>query len=415
MTTTNSHDQIAAYDTVARAIRYVREHAREQPSLDDVAAHVGMSEFHLQRVFSAWAGISPKRFLQVVAVERASRALTKSDVLGAALDAGLSGPSRLHDLMVACEAMTPGERRAGGAGLDVACGVVDTPFGRAAIGATVRGVCHLHFVAGDVGVDGVERAIHARLPAARLVRDEARIGRVADDIFANVRAQRRPLHVLLAGTNFQVQVWKALVAIPAGATVSYSQIAKSIGRPSSTRAVASAVARNDVGLLIPCHRVIREDEDPSQGLMPKDPNANESIQSHVGVGSGEGDKSQYISTTKSLAIAKHWACKKKTKPLRIVRITLGAVCGSKTDLSCGDHPALTGATAKNFAVSSQEVLVEATIPAGAVSQVASGPFTSKECTANEKQFEKEKKETAKERKEARDAAKKAAAECGCAA
>jgi AraC family transcriptional regulator, regulatory protein of adaptative response / methylated-DNA-[protein]-cysteine methyltransferase len=252
-------EQRDAYDTVARAIRYLRSHAREQPSLDDVAAHVGLSEFHLQRVFSAWAGISPKRFLQVVTVDRATRSLANSDVLDASLDAGLSGPSRLHDLMVACEALTPGELRSGGAGLAVACGVADTPFGPATIGVTDRGVCHFHFVAqASSPVANLERALHARLPAARIVRDDVEAARVADDIFANAD-RKRPLHVLLAGTNFQVQVWKTLVRIPPGETISYARVAKSIGKPSSTRAVAGAIAKNDVGVLIPCHRVIRED------------------------------------------------------------------------------------------------------------------------------------------------------------
>lgn len=238
------------YETVARAIRFIRANARHQPSLAEIAAAVHLSEHHLQRTFSAWAGISPKRFLQFLTKEHARAALRRSeDLLSVTLETGLSSPGRLHDLMVSCEAMTPGEVKRKGAGLTVGYGVGDTPFGPALIAWTPRGVCHLAF-------DDDERALCARWPAARMARDDGEAERLTTLIFP---ATPRPgaLHLLLHGTNFQLKVWEALLTIPPGRLLSYGQLARSIGRPKAHRSVAHAVAANPIGLLIPCHRVIR--------------------------------------------------------------------------------------------------------------------------------------------------------------
>jgi AraC family transcriptional regulator of adaptative response/methylated-DNA-[protein]-cysteine methyltransferase len=243
-----------AYETVAKAIRFVRARVDEQPTLTDVAAHVGMSEFHLQRTFTAWAGISPKRFLQVLTAERARALLSSSrDVLDAAVSAGLSGPGRLHDLTVACFAMTPGEIAKGA---DVRFGFADSPYGRVIVGRTDRGVCHLQFV--DHSVASASAALASAWPQARRVRDDAAAREIVDDMFAHTRA-RRAVPVVLRGTNFQVQVWRALVSVPAGQVVSYGALAHAVGKPSAARAVGAAVGANSVALLIPCHRVIRED------------------------------------------------------------------------------------------------------------------------------------------------------------
>jgi len=247
------------YAVVARAIEFIRLHSRRQPALAEIAAAVHMSEYHLQRVFAAWAGISPKRFLQYLTKEHAKQALRDcDDVLSVAAAAGLSGGGRLHDLMVACEAMTPGEIKAGGRGVEVGCGHAATPFGDALIGWTPRGICHLAFCDDDRNA-GIAR-LAAQWPAAKLVADDAAALRVAANIFT---ARQRPdrLHLLLRGTNFQIKVWEALIRIEPSQRVSYSGLAAMAGMPRAQRAVGSALAANGIAWLIPCHRVIRESGD----------------------------------------------------------------------------------------------------------------------------------------------------------
>ncbi len=245
------------YALVAQAIRYIEAHRREQPELAAIASHVGLSEFHFQRLFSRWAGVSPKRFLQALTVEEARRSLSRSgSVLDAAYDTGLSGPGRLHDLFVQCQAATPGEVKSGGAGLTIRYGVEPTPFGDALIGVTERGICALSFV--TEGEEG--RAIdelHARWPAARLREERDESGSIAQRIFADSRPDE-PLHLLIKGTNFQMQVWQALLRVPSGTLTSYGDLAQAIGRPTAARAVGSAVGSNAIAWLIPCHRVIRQ-------------------------------------------------------------------------------------------------------------------------------------------------------------
>ena len=248
-------ERCEAYDTVAEAIRFIRSNARRQPTLDDIAAHVGLSPFFLQRLFSVWAGISPKRFLQHLTREHARTLLRAShDVLAAAYEAGLSGPGRLHDLMISCDGVTPGEVRKLGDGLEIAYGFGVTPFGRVIVGTTARGLCHLRFVDGD---DTALSELQVDWPLARLQRDE----RVADEAIAHLfslHAARRPLHLLLRGTNFQLKVWEALLQVTPGQAVSYQALSGMAGNPRAQRAVGSALAQNRIALLIPCHRVIHE-------------------------------------------------------------------------------------------------------------------------------------------------------------
>lgn len=249
------------YAAVARAIAFVRANVRRQPELAEIAAAAQLSEFHLQRLFSAWAGISPKRFLQYLTKEHALAALRDSaDVLDAALGAGLSGPGRLHDLMVSCEALTPGEIRSGGAGVELRHGLAATPLGAALFGWTPRGLCHLAFCDGNAGA--MLDLLRRDWPAANFMRDDAGAKALATRVFPTAPQAGR-LHLLLKGTNFQIKVWEALLQIPPAALVSYGQLAGRLGRPNAARAVGSAVAANSIAWLIPCHRVIREDGDSS--------------------------------------------------------------------------------------------------------------------------------------------------------
>ena len=249
------------YAAVARAIAFIRANAARQPSLAEIAAVAHVSEFHLQRLFSAWAGLSPKRFLQYLTKEHAREALRASTgVLDAALDAGLSGPGRLHDLMVSCEALTPGEIRTQGAGVELRHGYATTPLGDALLGWTARGVCHLAFCDDDHAAK--LEILHKDWPAANFVRDDEAARALAARIFPAAPTPGK-LHLLLRGTNFQIKVWEALLKIPPASLVSYGQLAGHLGRPRAARAVGSAVAANSIAWLIPCHRVIREDGDSS--------------------------------------------------------------------------------------------------------------------------------------------------------
>jgi AraC family transcriptional regulator of adaptative response/methylated-DNA-[protein]-cysteine methyltransferase len=246
MTTSDLHPH---YALVARAIALLA--AGADTSLAALSGRLGVSEFHLQRVFGEWAGVSPKRFMQFISKERALAALrSKNDVLGASLAAGLSSPGRLHDLMVSCEGVTPGEARAFGAGLRIRHGAHATALGAAFIGLTERGICHLRFI--DESVDPLAE-LRAEWPEATLVADPA-AARAALDALARPRT---PMRLWLKGTNFQIKVWEALLRIPEGELVSYGRLAAAAGMPTAVRAVASAVAANPVAWLVPCHRVIR--------------------------------------------------------------------------------------------------------------------------------------------------------------
>lgn len=242
---------------MAAAIAYLAERAEEQPDLPAIAARCGLSPSHFQRQFTRWAGISPKRFCQILTAEAARDRLRAGDsVLDAALAAGLSGPGRLHDLLLAVEAMTPGAVKALGADLTIVWGVADSALGTLLIGTTDRGVCWLSFLT-EGGVPAGREALQAEFPAARHVRDDAAVAPIAA---AAVRLSEdgagRP-KLLMTGTNFQVQVWRALLAIPPGEIVSYGAIARAIGQPRASRAVGAAIGRNPISLLVPCHRVIQ--------------------------------------------------------------------------------------------------------------------------------------------------------------
>lgn len=240
---------------VAAAINYLVEHYQEQPSLEVVAERAGLSPHHFQRVFKRWAGISPKRFLQYVTVTEAKRLLVDdASVLAAALETGLSGPSRLHDLFVACEAMTPGEYKACHERLTIRWGLHDGPLGRTLIGGTDRGICWLSFVAESD--TAALQALEDEWAGARLVEDPELTRRWMERAFRIEGSGDEPMPLLLKGTNFQIKVWEALLRIPFGRVVSYQAIAETIGNPKAVRAVGRAIGANNLSWLIPCHRVI---------------------------------------------------------------------------------------------------------------------------------------------------------------
>ena len=244
---------------VVAAIDHLVANYLEQPSLETLAKVAGMSPFHFQRVFKDRVGISPKRFAQYLTVEHAKSLLAEREsVLGAALDVGLSGPSRLHDLFIACEAMTPGEYKAQGRDLVIHWGLHDLPLGRALIGTTDRGICWFSFVHPDGDARAVD-LFKSQWALAKLIRDEARTAAIAEQAFNALMTGTGPrLRLLLKGTNFQIKVWQALLQIPIGGVVSYQDIATAVGKPTAGRAVGQAVGDNPVAFLIPCHRVIRK-------------------------------------------------------------------------------------------------------------------------------------------------------------
>ncbi|MBD2110679.1 methylated-DNA--[protein]-cysteine S-methyltransferase [Nodosilinea sp. FACHB-141] len=243
------------YRQIAEAIAFLRQHHLDQPDLAAVARHVHLSEYHFQRLFTRWAGISPKRFLQNLTVDyaKAKIAETKSlmDLTG---DVGLSSPSRLHDLFVSLEAVSPGEFKSGGAGLKICYGIHATPFGLCLLAKTARGICNLHFLeTPDQAM--AEHLLQAEWPRATLVDDQPGTAEECHRIFTP--DPDRPLALAVKGTNFQIQVWRALLQIPPGGLTTYQGLAEAIGRPTAARAVGNAIGQNPVGYLIPCHRVIR--------------------------------------------------------------------------------------------------------------------------------------------------------------
>ena len=247
------------YQMIEKAISCIEANFRQQPGLEEIARSVHLSQYHFQRLFKRWAGVSPTQFMRYLTIEYAKQKLDEScSILDAALETGLSGAGRLHDLFVAVEGMTPGEYKMQGAGLEIGYGFHDTIFGQCLLAATKRGICNLQFV-NQEGKDAALNALFALWPAAVYTEAYETTGLLVDRIFdqqAEVRS--KPFLLLLRGTNFQLKVWQALLSIPSGMVVTYQDIASLIGRPDATRAVANAIARNPVGYMIPCHRVIRK-------------------------------------------------------------------------------------------------------------------------------------------------------------
>lgn len=253
-----AHVHGSDYERVERAIRYLDDHRSGQPSLGEVARHVGLSEAHFQRLFTRWAGISPKRFVQhQTANVLMSLLRERRTVLDAALEAGLSGPSRAHDLVLNAEAVTPGDVARKGAGLRIAYGLHPSPFGECLIATTPRGICYLAFVDPMSRADALTQ-MRAEWPRAVFVEDRRGTARVIRRAFAGAGSgAAHGLAIHVKGTNFQLKVWRALLVIPYGQLTTYSAIAQAIGRPKASRAVGNAVGQNPISWLIPCHRVLR--------------------------------------------------------------------------------------------------------------------------------------------------------------
>ena len=247
------------YERIEKAIRFIEENVTRQPSLAEIANAVHLSPFHFERMFSRWAGTTPQRFLRYLTKEYARQLLSEAhDVAEVSYRVGLSGTGRLHDLFVTYEAMSPGEYKARGRGLEIAYGFHPTPFGPCLLAVTARGVCGLTFQ--PVGEsEGTLHDLQVAWPEAQLVENPALTGKVAEQLFTPAAPlAHKPIHLLLRGTNFQIKVWEALLKIPTGALASYEALAAATGSPKAVRAVGTACGSNQIAYLIPCHRVLQK-------------------------------------------------------------------------------------------------------------------------------------------------------------
>ena len=248
--------QNVSFARIEKAIHYITHHFKDQPSLEDIAVAVNLSPFHLQRLFSQWAGVSPKKFSQFITITHAKSLLRKPvSVLETAYETGLSGPSRLHDHFVTIEAMTPGEFKNGGKDVTINYSFAESPFGMVIIASTQRGICHIHFVTNQ---DTARNDLIARYPAAVFLQKTDQFHQDARAVLQQLHKPALPIRLHLSGTPFQIKVWESLLKIPMGNLTTYGAIAEHMGRPSSARAVGMAIGNNPIAYLIPCHRVIQK-------------------------------------------------------------------------------------------------------------------------------------------------------------
>lgn len=251
------NSNLADYERVQSVLAHLTENWRDQPSLEELAAPLGISAEQLQRLFTRWAGLTPKAFLQALTLDHARVMLKDSaSILETALEVGLSGPSRLHDLFVTHEGMSPGAYKTKGAGIAIAYGFHPSPFGLALVMVTDYGLCGLGFSDAQ-GKDASFADMKRRWPNAQYTEDVTKTGPYADQIFAPEKwRDGRPLRVTLIGSDFEIRVWETLLKIPMGRAVTYGDIAHSIDKPKAARAVGAAVGRNPISFVVPCHRVI---------------------------------------------------------------------------------------------------------------------------------------------------------------
>lgn len=256
MNTQNSNAR--DYQRIEQALNFVAQNYRSQPSLAEIANAVHLSEYHFQRLFLRWAGVSPKQFLQYLTINHAAEFLHSGhSTADAAYEVGLSAPARLGELFVRLAAVTPGEFKCGGAGIDVSYGAHDTPFGECLFGITRRGICGMQFTGGESALEDALAGLKRRLPNAQYRYQPQETKVACEKIFKQKKKSTLPL--LVAGTSFQLKVWEALLTIPEGGVSSYKQIASAIGKPNAVRAVGTAIGQNPISVLIPCHRVIKSD------------------------------------------------------------------------------------------------------------------------------------------------------------
>ena len=254
----SSNTEQRDYQRIEKALGFVAENYRQQPTLSEIAAEVHLSEHHFQRLFQRWAGVSPKQFLQYLTLQHASDCLAAGmSTLDTTYEVGLAAPARLGELFIRLEALTPGEFKTGGAGLEIQYGFHQSRFGKCLVGVPALGICGLHFVAANTEEEEVFTEFKARLPNAVYTRNQSATATTVAQIFNS--SEKSTLSLLVGGTPFQLKVWEALLRIPTGHRVSYQQLAQSIDKPGAMRAVGTAVGCNPVAVLIPCHRVIRGD------------------------------------------------------------------------------------------------------------------------------------------------------------
>jgi AraC family transcriptional regulator, regulatory protein of adaptative response / methylated-DNA-[protein]-cysteine methyltransferase len=244
------------FTLIANAIEYLHANFKNQPSLDKIAEHVHLSPFHFQRIFTEWAGISPKKFLQYLSVTYAKELLSSTtvSVLDAAHNTGLSGTGRLHDLFITIEGMTPGEYKQGGRDLNIGFHFLQTPFGEAIVGSTEKGICHIAFC------DNKQNALQelkAQFPHANYQNEPDSNQKNRFDFFGDFNTTPNNINLHVKGTQFQLKVWEALLKIPTGQLTTYGDISQHIGKPKAARAVGTAIGSNPIAFLIPCHRVIQ--------------------------------------------------------------------------------------------------------------------------------------------------------------
>lgn len=245
------------YQRIAKAISFIQANIKAQPSLDAVAAHIGLSSYHFQRLFRQWAGVSPKRFLAYLTVNHAKRLLDNSQsILDVALEMGLSSPARLHDHFVSIEAITPGQYKSTGKDLKIRYGFHPSPFGEMFLAKTDKGICAIAFVDGRVQENEIN-SLKKTWPDAVIIHDQNSTSALSRLVFGSVTKADEKFHLTVRGTNFQIKVWQALLRIPGGQITSYQTLSNMIDRPDAYRATANALAANPVAFLIPCHRVLR--------------------------------------------------------------------------------------------------------------------------------------------------------------
>ena len=247
------------FERIKDAIEFLEINFKEQPGLNEIAASVHLSKFHFQRLFKEWAGVTPSQFLHFLTIGYAKEQLRKShSVFDTSLQAGLSSAGRLHDLFITFEGVTPGNYKQLGENLMIRYGFHPTPFGECLLASTDRGICALRFLYPAKRKQLLEE-LKAEWPLAELLEKPQETGEYIQKIFVNVNNNKeKRFHLYLKGTNFQIQVWQALLALQPGDIVAYQNVAEHLTRPTAVRAVGNAVANNPVGYLIPCHRVIRK-------------------------------------------------------------------------------------------------------------------------------------------------------------